>query len=81
VWNPFYDVRVDRVERVQSRFIRYALRGLGWTGMHDLPLPPYEDRCAFLHLDTLTKRRSIACLIRDEWESELTKLVVRSRFD
>jgi hypothetical protein len=30
VWNPFYDVRVDRVERVQRRFIRYALRGLGW---------------------------------------------------
>jgi hypothetical protein len=23
VWNPFYDVRVDRVERVQRRFIRY----------------------------------------------------------
>jgi hypothetical protein len=29
--NPFYDVRVDRVERVQIRFIRYVLRGLGWT--------------------------------------------------
>jgi hypothetical protein len=36
VWNPFYDVRVDRVEHVQRR---YALRGLGWTDMHDLP--PY----------------------------------------
>jgi hypothetical protein len=33
VWNPFYDVRVDRVERVQRRFIRYALRGLDWTDM------------------------------------------------
>jgi hypothetical protein len=31
VWKPFYDGRVDRVERVQRRFIRYALRGLGWT--------------------------------------------------
>jgi hypothetical protein len=31
VWNLFYDVRVDKVERVQRRFIRYALRGLGWT--------------------------------------------------
>jgi hypothetical protein len=51
VWNLFYDVRVDRVERVQKRFIRYALRGLGWTDMHDLP--PSEDRCALLHLDTL----------------------------
>jgi hypothetical protein len=53
LWNPFYDVRVDRVERVKKRFIRYALRGLGWTDMHDLP--PYEDRCVLLHLDTLKK--------------------------
>jgi hypothetical protein len=61
VWNPFYDVFVDRVERVQRHFIRYALRGLGWTDMHDLP--PYEDRCVLLHLDTLAKRRSIACVL------------------
>jgi hypothetical protein len=49
------------VELVQRWFIRYALRGLGWTDMHDLP--PYEDRCTLLHLDTLTKRRSIACVM------------------
>jgi hypothetical protein len=60
VWNPFYDVRVERVERVQRRFIRYHLRGLGWTDMHDLP---HMDRCALLHLDTLAKRRSIACVM------------------
>jgi hypothetical protein len=29
---------------------------LGWTDMHDLP--PYEGRCALLHLDT--QKRSIA---------------------
>jgi hypothetical protein len=29
VWNPFNDVRVDIVEHVQMRFIRYALHGLG----------------------------------------------------
>jgi hypothetical protein len=28
VWIPFYNVRVDRVERVQTWFIRYSLRGL-----------------------------------------------------
>jgi hypothetical protein len=44
---------------VHRRFIRYALRGMSLTDMHDLQ--PYEDRCALLHLDTLTKRRSIAC--------------------
>jgi hypothetical protein len=26
VWSSFYDVRVDKVERVQRRFIRHALR-------------------------------------------------------
>jgi hypothetical protein len=46
---------------VQRRFIRYALRGFGWTDMHDLP--PYEDRCALLHLDTLMKRPFIACVM------------------
>jgi hypothetical protein len=49
------------MERVQRRFIRYALLGLGWTDMHDLP--PYEDRCILLYLDTLWKRRSIACVM------------------
>jgi hypothetical protein len=61
VSNPFYDVRVNRVECVQRRFIRYALRGLDWTDIHNLP--PYEDRFAHLHLDTLTKRRLIACVM------------------
>jgi hypothetical protein len=46
---------------VQRWFIRYALRGLGWKFIYDLV--PYEDRCAFLHLDTVTKRRSIACVM------------------
>jgi hypothetical protein len=50
-------VRVDKVERLQRKFIRYAL--LGWTDIYDLP--PY--RCALLRLDTLVKRRSIACIM------------------
>jgi hypothetical protein len=39
VWSPLYDVHVDKVERVQRWFIRYELRGLGWTDTYDLP--PY----------------------------------------
>jgi hypothetical protein len=54
-------VREDKVERVQRRFIQYALRGLGWTDTYDLP--PYEHICALLRLDTLVKRRSIACIM------------------
>jgi hypothetical protein len=52
---------VCKVERVQRRFIRYALRGLGWTDIYDLP--PYEHRCTLLLLDTLVKMRSIACIM------------------
>jgi hypothetical protein len=51
VWSPFYDVRVDKVERVQRMFIRYGLRGLSWTDIYDLP--PYE----------LVKSCSIACIM------------------
>jgi hypothetical protein len=54
-------LRVDKVERVQRRFIRYALRSLGWTDIYDLP--PYKHRCALLRLDTLVQRRSIPCIL------------------
>jgi hypothetical protein len=61
VWSPFHDVRVEKVERVQRRFIRYALRSFGWADIYNLP--PYEHRYALLRLDTLVKRRSIACIM------------------
>jgi hypothetical protein len=46
-----YGAHIDRIERVQRKFVRYALRGLGWTDMCDLP--PYVDRCALIRLETL----------------------------
>jgi hypothetical protein len=49
VWRPFYGAHIDRIERVQRKFVRYALRGLGWTNMCDLP--PYVDRYALIRLD------------------------------
>jgi hypothetical protein len=52
---------VDKDKRVQRRFIRYALRSLGWTDTYDLP--SYEHRFALLRLDTLMKRRSKACIM------------------
>jgi hypothetical protein len=61
VWNLLYDVRVDKIDLVQRRLIRYALRGLGWMDTYELP--PYEHRCALLRLDTLAKRRSIAFIL------------------
>jgi hypothetical protein len=46
---------------VQRRFIRYALCGLSWMDIYNLP--PYEHGCALLRLDTLVKRRSVACIM------------------
>jgi hypothetical protein len=61
VWSPFYEVLMDKVELEQRRFIRYALRSLGWTDIYDLP--QYEHRCALMRLDTLVKRHCIACIL------------------
>jgi hypothetical protein len=58
VWRLFYGAHIDRIKRVQSRFLRYALRGLGWTDMFDLL--PYVDRCALIRLETLAERRANA---------------------
>jgi hypothetical protein len=61
VWRSFYDVNVNRIERVQRKFVRYALRGLGWTDMYNLP--PYVDRCALIRFETLTRRCSDSCVM------------------
>jgi hypothetical protein len=60
VWKQFYDVSIDIVKRVQRRFIRYALRGLGWTDMHDLP--PYEDRSQYPSASCNPHEKAIDCL-------------------
>jgi hypothetical protein len=60
VWRPFYGVHIDRIVRVERKFVRYALRVLGWTDMCDLP--PYVDRCALIRLETLAERRANACV-------------------
>ena len=55
VWSPYTGLWTARIESVQRRFIRYALRGLSWTD--SVELPPYIDRCRLLDMDTLEKRR------------------------
>jgi hypothetical protein len=37
VRRTFYGAHIDRIERVQKRFVRYALHHLGWMDMYDLP--------------------------------------------
>ena len=57
VWSPFHTIWIERIEKIQSKFVRYALRFLPWRFPNDPP--PYESRCRLLGMDTLQKRRNI----------------------
>lgn len=58
VWYPNYITHVSKLESIQKQFVRYALRRLQWRDR--FVLPPYENRCQLLNIDTLSKRRVIA---------------------
>ena len=55
VWIPQQLTWNLRIERVQRRFIRMALRDLPWRDRDNLPT--YPDRCSLLGLETLERRR------------------------
>ena len=57
VWQPHQLSWSLRIERIQKRFIRLALRNLPWRNPDSLP--PYPDRCRLLALDTLEQRRKL----------------------
>lgn len=56
IWAPHHAVHELRIERIQKRFVRFALRRLPWTNPDSLPA--YEHRCALIGLETLSKRRT-----------------------
>lgn len=58
IWDPFHITVIDRIEAVQRKLVRSALRNLPWND--PINLPPYEDRCQLLGLETLKKRRKDA---------------------
>lgn len=57
VWCPYEAVWIARIESVQRKFVRYALRHLPWND--PMNLPPYEDRCQLMGLESLERRRTI----------------------
>lgn len=61
VWSPYHAVHINRIEAVQKRFVRFALRDLGWAD--PLRLPPYEDRLRIIKLQSLAKRREVADVV------------------
>ncbi|XP_055522955.1 uncharacterized protein LOC129717137 [Wyeomyia smithii] len=58
VWVPYYNNSIHRIESIQRRFTRFALRLLPWR--QPLRNTRYEDRCQLLHIDTLQLRRETA---------------------
>lgn len=56
VWLPYQLTWILRIERVQKRFMRRALRNLPWRD--PINLPPYSDRCRLLNLQSLEFRRN-----------------------
>lgn len=58
VWDPYHSTVASRIESVQKRFVRFALRNLPWND--SLNLPSYESRCQLIGLETLMQRRKRA---------------------
>ena len=58
VWCPSQGNWIARIESVQKKFLRCALRMLPWN--NPLDLPSYEARCKLLGLETLEQRRTTA---------------------
>lgn len=58
VWDPYHSTVASRIESIQKRFIRFALRNLPWSD--PLNLPPYEGRCLLIGIETLEQRRKRA---------------------
>lgn len=55
VWSPYFQVHVSRVESVQKRFLRFALRRLPWNDR--VVLPSYFNRLKLINMDSLAQRR------------------------
>ncbi|XP_048487187.1 uncharacterized protein LOC125490855 [Plutella xylostella] len=57
IWNPQYDVYINRLEKIQRKFTRY----IGFK--FKIPYTDYEHRCERLHLLPLKLRRTVADVI------------------
>lgn len=55
VWSPFQLTQVLRIERIQKKFLRFALRHLPWRDPDNLP--HYPERCQLIDLEVLSARR------------------------
>ena len=62
VWNPTTASSIARLEAIQRKLTRYALRLLSWQDRNNLP--PYAARCHLLGLEPLmVRRRNVQCIV------------------
>lgn len=54
IYNPYYDVHANRIERLQKKILKFALNDIAFSD----PIPSYQARCRLIHLDILSNRRS-----------------------
>lgn len=59
VWNPWTSLQINRIERVQRKFIKFALLSLNF----DDPIPSYESRCKLIRLQPLLNRRCFQSVV------------------
>ncbi|KXJ79524.1 hypothetical protein RP20_CCG000558 [Aedes albopictus] len=56
IWIPYYTTHILSIERVQKKFVRFALRRLPWND--PINLPAYSERCKLIGLEPLSTRRT-----------------------
>ena len=61
VWCQFYQVHKNRIESIQMKFLKFALRNLGWNSR--FVLPSYGNRLMLINMKTLEKRREVAAVM------------------
>lgn len=56
VWCPSQVTQILSIERVQKKFLRFALSRLPWNDARNLP--SYHERCQLIRLESLSARRT-----------------------
>lgn len=60
IWAPSAKVHINRVERIQKKFIKFALSFLNFsTPVHSSRIPSYPDKCLLIGMKTLEVRRNV----------------------
>lgn len=73
IWSSSYGCHSDRIESIQKKFLKFALRRLPRL-TNSFILPPYDGRCMLLNIASLKSRR-------DTMQAMFTRDVLCSKID